>query len=80
MSMSPDYMRKASADSRVIQVIETRSLVGKGIPPDDPIREVFSYFLLDGTPLAEVDPFMEGDPRDGHSYLNDRSTRRDPRS
>jgi len=49
-------VRPRGTDSaKVIQVIVTESLLGRGTP-DDPCRTVVQYWSLDGTPLAQVDP------------------------
>lgn len=42
--------------AKVIQVIETVSLQGKGMSAGDPIREVRHYWAGDGTLLATADP------------------------
>lgn len=41
--------------SKLIQVIETISKRGKGVP-GDPVRVVTEYWTTDGILLAEVDP------------------------
>ncbi|KAK9679495.1 hypothetical protein QE152_g40009 [Popillia japonica] len=45
--------------AKVIPVIETRSIRGRG-EEDDPVREVFQYWDFDGKLLAERDSFKEG--------------------
>lgn len=44
--------------ARVIQVIETRSLKGKGTE-NDKCREVMQYWNFDGKLLAEYDPCIK---------------------
>lgn len=43
----------------LIQVIRTVSLIGGGVAPDDPVREVTDYWAPDGTHLAHVDQLAE---------------------
>lgn len=53
-------VRPRGTDSaRVIQVIETRAIVGVGIP-GDPVREVVQYWSFDGEKLAEKDVYLDG--------------------
>jgi len=44
--------------ARVIQVIEVKSIFGKGTD-DDPVRELVEYYTLDGLLLADVDRWQE---------------------
>ncbi len=44
--------------AKVIQVIETQVLRGKGIE-SDPMRHVTEYWSFDGAKLAENDPTLE---------------------
>jgi len=45
-------------DAKLIQVIEARGLRGGGTDKD-PQRNITAYFALDGTLLAEVDPWKD---------------------
>ena len=45
--------------AEVIQVIRTVSMVGTGVGPNDPVRNVTSYWTLDGKKLASTDPFAD---------------------
>ena len=49
---------RGTDSAKVIFVIETRSLLGKGTE-DDPCRELIQYWDLFGKLLAEHDPFSE---------------------
>lgn len=44
---------------KVVQVIETMALYGKGTL-EDPLRDVMAYHSLDGKLLAVYDPFYWG--------------------
>ena len=44
--------------AKVIQVIETKSIVGAGVP-DDPVRLITQYWDFDGNKLAERDGYHE---------------------
>ena len=48
---------------KVILVIESDALRGDGIYAD-PVRRVKQYYSLDGTLLAERDPWLEGEDKD----------------
>lgn len=51
-------VRPRGTDSaRVIQVIETRSLKGSGTD-GDPVRAIKQFWDLDGSLIAESDPFI----------------------
>lgn len=52
-----------SVQAKVMQVIEVRALLGRGIK-GDPVREVVGYFSLDGEPLAEKDAWVSSIERD----------------
>lgn len=43
-------------NAKVIQVIETRSIVGSGLNQDDICREVIQYWSLEGELIAQSDP------------------------
>lgn len=43
--------------ARVISVIETKAVRGRGTS-DDPVREVTEYWSLDGEKLAERDDYL----------------------
>ena len=45
--------------ARVMQVIQTETMRGKGIAPDDPCRTVIQYYTFDGELLAERDEWKE---------------------
>lgn len=52
-------VRPRGTDSaRVIQVIETRSLMGGG-EQRDPVREIKQFWDFDGHLIAESDPFID---------------------
>lgn len=44
--------------AKVIQVIETRSLAGAGLP-GDPVRELVQYWSFEGEKLAQRDSYLE---------------------
>ena len=44
--------------AKVIQVVETMSLIGAGTQ-DDPCRDIYQYWALDGTLLAARDTLNE---------------------
>lgn len=46
---------RGTDSAKVIQVIVTEAIEGRGIE-DDPIRSVLQYWSLDGELLAKVDP------------------------
>ena len=51
------HKRLSNVDEvKVIQVVEVKSLVGKGVE-DDPGRQITEYFSLDGVRLARAEPF-----------------------
>lgn len=52
-------VRPRGTDSaKVIQVIETNSLIGTGLP-EDPVRLITQYWSFDGIKLAERDSYLE---------------------
>jgi len=51
--------------AKIIQVIETVSLRGKGTT-EDPIRNVIEYWAFNGDKLAENDPY---DPEDKDQHV-----------
>ena len=54
-----EYLRTGGIRSiRVIQVIETKTVMGLGVP-SDPVREVTQYWGMDGHPLAKADEFLD---------------------
>ena len=51
------HKRLSNVDEvKVIQVVEVKSLVGRGVE-DDPGRQITEYFSLDGVRLARAEPF-----------------------
>lgn len=46
---------RGTDSAKVIQVIETRAIMGAG-ERGDPVREVVQYWSFDGEMLAEYDP------------------------
>jgi len=51
------HKRLSNVDEvKTIQVVEVKSLVGKGVE-DDPGRQITEYFSLDGVRLARAEPF-----------------------
>lgn len=56
-------VRPRGTDSaKVIQVIETQSLVGTGLS-DDPVRVLTQYWDFDGNKLAERDSYSATEER-----------------
>lgn len=56
MNPQKETARPRGTDSaRVIQVIVTEAIEGRGIEAD-PVRSVLQYWSLDGELLAKVDP------------------------
>ena len=56
MNPQKETVRPRGTDSaRVIQVIVTEAIEGRGIEAD-PVRSVLQYWSLDGEVLAKVDP------------------------
>lgn len=54
-------VRPRGTDSaKVIQVIETQSLVGTGLS-DDPVRVLTQYWDFDGNKLAERDSYLDAE-------------------
>lgn len=53
-----DLRPRGCDHARVIQVIETKSLLGLGIE-EDPAREVTQYWNMEGKLLAEYDPYVD---------------------
>lgn len=52
-----EHRRLSNVDEvKVIQVVEVKSLVGKGVD-GDPGRQITEYFSLDGVRLARAEPF-----------------------
>lgn len=52
-------VRPRGTDSaRVIQVIETKSLKGRGVD-SDPVRVIKQFWDFDGNLIAESDPFID---------------------
>ena len=49
--------------AQVIQVIETRSIIGVGTETD-PCRLIKQYWDFDGQLLAKKDEFIDGQPED----------------
>lgn len=45
-------------EAKLIQVLQIRSVTGKGVPLD-PVREVVDYFDLKGNRLATFDPAFD---------------------
>lgn len=59
MDKQKETARPRGTDSaRVIQVVETRAIMGAGTQ-EDPVREVVQYWSFDGEKLAERDPLAE---------------------
>ena len=54
--MSKSVRPRGTDGARVIQVIETRALRGRGEDFNDVCREVVQYWGFDGKLLAEYDP------------------------
>lgn len=54
--MAESARPRGTDKARVIQVIETRSLRGRGLDENDMCREVMQYWDFDGNLLAENDP------------------------
>lgn len=48
---------RGTDSARVIQVIETATLIGTGDNNDDPCRIIRQYWSMEGELLAEHDPF-----------------------
>ena len=46
--------------AKVIKVIKTESLIGKGIA-EDPVRLIYQYWDFKGNLLAQNDTFLTGD-------------------
>lgn len=46
--------------AKVIQVIQTKSMLGRGIP-EDPVRIIYQYWDFKGNLLAENDTLFTGD-------------------
>ena len=54
-----EYLRTDGIRSiGVIQVIETKTVIGLGVP-SDPVREITQYWDMDGNLLAEADEFLD---------------------
>ena len=54
-----EYLRTDGIRSiRAVQVIETKTVVGLGVP-SDPVREITQYWSMDGHPLAKADEFLD---------------------
>lgn len=49
---------RGTDEAKVIQVIQTKSLLGKGID-EDPVRFVYQYWDFEGKLLAEHDELIE---------------------
>lgn len=63
------HKRLSNVDEvKVIQVVEVKSLVGKGVE-DDPGRQITEYFSLDGVRLARAEPF--GKEPEIHEWSHD---------
>lgn len=45
--------------AKVIQVVETRAVIGNGTE-NDPTRLIIEYWSLDGKKLATNDPYLSG--------------------
>ncbi len=43
----------------LVEVIQVKSVRGKGLAPDDPIRVITQYWSKEGELLAERDPHLE---------------------
>ncbi len=56
--MAENIRPRGTDNAKVIQVIETCSLRGKGTD-DDPCRNVKQYWDFDGKLLAESDPYKK---------------------
>lgn len=54
---------RGTDSAKVIQVIESTTLIGAGTE-DDPCRLITQYWSLDGKKLAERDPYRSGLERD----------------
>lgn len=64
-----EHRRLSNVDEvKVIQVVEVKSLVGKGVE-DDPGRQITEYFSLDGVRLARAEPF--GKEPEIHEWSDD---------
>lgn len=49
----------AVRSAKIVSLIEVRSLLGKGVSEDDPVREIVEYFTLEGVKVAHFDPFKD---------------------
>ena len=56
--MTKPIRANETRNARVIRVIETKTVVGLGVP-SDPVREVTQYWGMDGHPLAKADEFLD---------------------
>lgn len=63
------------AFSKIVNLIETRSQLGKGTN-DDPLREIVELFQFDGTRVAAIDPQIRGLIRDAYNAEDDAEQRR----
>lgn len=64
---------RGTDSAKVIQVIETRSLVGTGVE-NDPCRIVAQYWSLEGKKLAEHDPYYLCGTESASSNVSSAST------
>lgn len=55
--MAKPIRANETRSAKVIQVIETKTVVGLGVQ-SDPVREITQYWGLDGCLLAKVDEFL----------------------
>ena len=46
--------------AKIVQVIETESIIGSGIP-EDPVRLIYQYWDFKGNLLAQNDTLVNGD-------------------
>ena len=64
---------RGTDSAKVIQVIQSTALIGVGTE-DDPCRLITQYWSLDGTKLAEHDPYRSGLERDEQKGNSSKST------